>query len=64
MLAALLLVLSVAPMAPEESGERLAAVEKWAKAQRKPQLSSKDARALTGCVELPPLPPPDPPVPQ
>lgn len=55
MLAALLLVLSVAPMAPEESGERLAAVEKWAKAQRKPQLSSKDARALTGCVELPPV---------
>jgi hypothetical protein len=55
MLAALLVVLSAAPMASDDAAERLAAVQKWAKTQRKPQLSSKDARALTDCVELPPV---------
>jgi hypothetical protein len=55
MLAALLVVLSAAPMASDDAAERLAAVAKWARTQRKPQLSSKDARALTDCVELPPV---------
>ena len=53
MLAALLFVLCAAPMASDDAAERLAAVDRWAKTQRKPQLSSKDARALTDCVELP-----------
>lgn len=53
MFAALLVVLAASPLASEDAAARLAAVEKWAKTQRKPQLSSKDARALTDCVELP-----------
>ena len=55
MFAALLVVLSAAPMASDDAAERLAAVATWAKTQRKPQLSSKDARALSDCVELPPV---------
>ncbi len=49
-------VLAAAPMASDDAAVRLAAVQKWAKKQKKPQLSSKEARALTECVELAPVP--------
>lgn len=48
-----LLAAAPSPLASEDAAERLAAVEKWAKKQRKPQLSAKDARTLKDCVELP-----------
>jgi hypothetical protein len=40
-------------LASDDPAARLAAVEKWAKKQKKPQLTSKDARAITECVEVP-----------
>ena len=46
-------LLAAAPLASDDAAERLTAVEKWAKQQRKPQLSVKEARALADCVELP-----------
>jgi hypothetical protein len=48
-----LLAAAPSPLSSEDAAERLAAVEKWAKKQKKPQLSAKDARALEACVELP-----------
>lgn len=48
-------LLAAAPLASEDAAVRLAAVQKWAKKQKKPQLSSKEARALTECIELPPV---------
>lgn len=51
---ALLLVLSAAPaLGDEDPAQRVAAVEKWARTQKKPQLSLKEAKALKDCVELP-----------
>lgn len=40
-------------MTANDAAERLSAVEKWAKKQKKPQLSSKDARAIAECIEVP-----------
>jgi hypothetical protein len=44
--------LSQHPLASDDAATRLAAVAKWAKG-KKPQLSSKAARELTDCTELP-----------
>ncbi|MDP3152089.1 MAG: hypothetical protein Q8N23_05430 [Archangium sp.] len=51
-------VLSAAPppppsLAADDAAERLSAVQTWVKKQKKPQLSSKDARAIAECIELP-----------
>ncbi len=54
--ASLAAVLSASPapsLAAEDASERLNAVQTWVKKQKKPQLSSKDARAITECIELP-----------
>jgi hypothetical protein len=54
------LFLAAAPATPslasDDPAQRLAAVERerWAK-KRKPQLTSKDARAMGECLELPPV---------
>ena len=48
-------ILAASPLASDDAAVRLAAVQKWAKKQKKPQLSSKEARALTECVELLPV---------
>lgn len=40
-------------LAAEDAAERLSAVQKWVKKQKKSQLSSKDARDLTECIEVP-----------
>ncbi|MFO0600235.1 MAG: hypothetical protein U0228_33305 [Myxococcaceae bacterium] len=37
----------------EQADQRLEAAAAWAKKAKKPQLSTKDARAVKGCVELP-----------
>lgn len=50
-----LLLLSASPLASDDPAERLSAVQKWVKTQKKPQLSSKDARAITECIEVPPV---------
>lgn len=51
--ALLLATLAQSPLAVDDPAARLAAVAKWSRG-KKPQLSSKDARALTTeCVELP-----------
>lgn len=54
---------TVSPLASDDVAARLAAVEKWSKKQKKPQLSSKDARAAlmkapangvaSECLEVP-----------
>ncbi len=47
-------VVSAAPsLAADDAAERLSAVQTWVKKQKKPQLSSKDARAITECIEVP-----------
>lgn len=53
---ALLLLLSQAPhpLASDDEATRLKAVASWAKS-KKPQLDVKAARAVTDCVELPPV---------
>lgn len=48
-------VLSAAPLDLEDPALRLAAVQKWAKTHRKPQLTAKQVRALVDCVELAPV---------
>jgi hypothetical protein len=56
MLASLVIaLLAASPLASDDVAERLAAVEQWAKKQKKPQLSSKEARALSDCVDVPAL---------
>jgi hypothetical protein len=51
---ALLVVLAAAPaLGVDDPAQRLAAVESWAKKQKKPQLSFAEAKKLEGCVELP-----------
>lgn len=55
MFAALALVLAAAPLASDDAAVRLKAVQDWAKKQKRPVLALKDARALTGCVELAPV---------
>lgn len=55
MFAALVLVLAAAPLASDDAGERLKAVQAWATKQKKPVLALKEARALAGCVELAPV---------
>lgn len=53
--ALLAICLSAHPLASDDAAERLAAVGKWSRSQKKPQLSVKEARALVDCVELPPV---------
>lgn len=48
-------VLAAHPLASDDAGKRLAAVEQWARGH-KPQLVAKDAKALTACVDLPAVP--------
>lgn len=49
----LLLVLAAGPAPAADAAQRLAAVEKWARAKKKPQLPFKEAKAVSGCIELP-----------
>lgn len=54
MFTALALVLAAVPsLSAEDVAARLTAVQDYVKKQKKPLLTAKDARALTGCVELP-----------
>ena len=46
---------AVSPMASDDAGVRLAAVQVWARKQKKPQLSSKEARAIADCLEVAPV---------
>jgi hypothetical protein len=56
MLAAVVLgLLAQHPLASDDAQARLEAVRAWAKKQKKPQLSSRDARAMTECIEVPPV---------
>lgn len=49
-------LISAAPsLGADDPAVRLAAVQSFAKKQKKPQLSAKDARALADCVELAPV---------
>lgn len=48
-----LIAAAPSPLASDDPAERLAAVETWAKKQKRPQLSAKEARAIKECVELP-----------
>lgn len=49
------LIAAAPSLSADDAADRLAAVQKWAKKQKKPQLSAKDARALTDCIELTPV---------
>ena len=55
MFAALVLVLAASPLASDDAAERLAAVQAWAKKQKKPVLALKVARELKDCIELAPV---------
>jgi hypothetical protein len=56
LVAAAPVALATSPLAADDAAARLEAVQKWSKKQKKPQLSSKDAREklkTTECLEVP-----------
>lgn len=57
LLLVLLLALRAGPsgLTSDDLAQRLSAVQKWSKQQKKPQLSWRDARSITECIEVPPV---------